>query len=283
MSISRSAFVALLVSQAGYREGHDPDGTWNNVQRFSAETPGLTWSQGMPYCATFQAWGAHKLGADTMWPMTASCYTAVQWWQDHARWTQYPVLGGPFYLGPGGSSHTGVVTAYGPGWIETIEANTNDTGAYQGNGVYVRKRPRTGAGSPFGYGVPAFIGGTISADPGLPGTYLPEAHVTPEMPQVPTVHLAHILAAARRDPDLPQGGTTYPTEVRIVESALQGEGMLAAVYASDGSWGTKTKPAYAAWQRSGLGGGYSGAAADGYPGMDSLRRLGARHRFTVLA
>ncbi|PKV83881.1 peptidoglycan-binding protein [Streptomyces sp. TLI_146] len=92
------------------------------------------------------------------------------------------------------------------------------------------------------------------------------------------VSLAHVVAAARRDPGLPQGGTTYKAEVLVVERALRDEGLLSATWV-DGSFGTKTKTAYAAWQRRC---GYSGPDADGIPGRDSLTRLGARHGFTVV-
>ncbi|WP_371650151.1 MULTISPECIES: peptidoglycan-binding protein [unclassified Streptomyces] len=92
------------------------------------------------------------------------------------------------------------------------------------------------------------------------------------------VSLAHVVAAARRDPGLPQGGTTYKAEVLVVERALQAEGLLSATWV-DGSFGTKTKTAYSAWQRRC---GYSGPDADGIPGRDSLTRLGARHGFTVV-
>ncbi|WHM40278.1 endolysin [Streptomyces sp. BPTC-684] len=98
------------------------------------------------------------------------------------------------------------------------------------------------------------------------------------VPPQPKVSLAHVVAAARRDPGLPQGGTTYKAEVLVVERALQAEGLLSAAWV-DGSFGTKTKTAYAAWQRRC---GYSGPDADGIPGRDSLTRLGARHGFTVV-
>ncbi|MGP9022515.1 peptidoglycan-binding domain-containing protein [Streptomyces sp. BR1] len=92
------------------------------------------------------------------------------------------------------------------------------------------------------------------------------------------VSLAHVIAAANRDPGLPQGGTTYKADVLIVERALNAEGLLGAAWV-DGSFGTKTKTAYAAWQKRC---GYSGADADGIPGRDTLTRLGARHGFTVV-
>lgn len=87
-----------------------------------------------------------------------------------------------------------------------------------------------------------------------------------------------MLAASRRDPGLKQGGTTHPADVKLVEAALVKEGLLAASYAGDGSFGTKTVAAYKAWQKRC---GYTGSAADGYPGMASLTKLGKRHGFTV--
>lgn len=95
----------------------------------------------------------------------------------------------------------------------------------------------------------------------------------------PKVSLAHVVAAARRDPGAAQGHTTYKSEVLLVERALKAEGLLAASYV-DGSFGTKTVAAYAAWQHR-LG--YSGSAADGIPGKTSLQKLGAKHGFTVTA
>jgi hypothetical protein len=99
-------------------------------------------------------------------------------------------------------------------------------------------------------------------------------------PAKPKVSVAHVIAAARRDPPAAQGHTTYKAEVLLVEKALRAEGLLPAEYV-DGSFGSKTISAYARWQRSPAGGGYTGADADGIPGKSSLRLLGARHGFTV--
>jgi len=96
----------------------------------------------------------------------------------------------------------------------------------------------------------------------------------------PKVSLAHIIAAARKDPPAAQGHTTYKAEALLVEKALKAEGLLSSEYV-DGSFGSKTVTAYARWQRSPAGGGYTGTDADGIPGKASLRLLGARHGFTV--
>ncbi|MET9425642.1 N-acetylmuramoyl-L-alanine amidase [Streptomyces sp. NPDC006540] len=94
----------------------------------------------------------------------------------------------------------------------------------------------------------------------------------------PVVDLSNVIAAARRDPGLRQGGTTHAADVKLVEAALRKAGYLAAAYASDGSYGTATRTAYAKWQRA-LG--YSGSDADGVPGRASLTKLGAKYGFGV--
>lgn len=183
MALSRTAYVNLLRDQSGYHEGRDPSGNWNNQQKFSPAVPGLEWSQGQAWCHVFVSWGADELNARDTIPITASCAAGVAWWKKRNRWTDYPVLGAPFYMGSVGQDHVGVVYRYDADSIWTIEGNTNTNGSYQGDGVYHRVRPRRGAGSPYGYGVPDFTEGTISADPALGGT---GAASVPEQPVKPT-------------------------------------------------------------------------------------------------
>lgn len=105
----------------------------------------------------------------------------------------------------------------------------------------------------------------------------PRPPATPA-PATPTVSLSKLLKAARTDP--PKSGTPVSYGgVETVETALVDEGLLARAY-GDGHWGTSTTPAYAKWQRRC---GYTGAAADGNPGMASLRSLGLKHGFKVVA
>jgi hypothetical protein len=96
----------------------------------------------------------------------------------------------------------------------------------------------------------------------------------------PKVSLAHVVYAAKHDPAAAQGHTSCKAEVLLVEKALKAEGFLSSQYV-DGSFGTLTVTAYARWQRSPAGGGYVGSAADGIPGSASLKRLAAKHGFTV--
>ncbi|MER7755850.1 peptidoglycan-binding protein [Kitasatospora sp. NPDC097643] len=92
-----------------------------------------------------------------------------------------------------------------------------------------------------------------------------------------TVSTAHVVAAARTDPGAEQGHRTYGSEAAIVEQALADEGLLEQRWV-DGSFGSRTVAAYAAWQRRC---GYSDSDADGIPGPESLHRLGAARGFTV--
>ncbi|WP_406201607.1 peptidoglycan-binding protein [Kitasatospora sp. NBC_01560] len=97
------------------------------------------------------------------------------------------------------------------------------------------------------------------------------------LPSPRRVSLAHVVAAARTDPGAEQGHQTYGGEVRIVEQALADEGFLEQRWV-DGSLGTRTVQAYAAYQRS-LG--YAGTDANGIPGQRSLQELGQRRGFDV--
>lgn len=257
MTSTREQFVNLLKSQAGYHEGRDANGNWNNIQKYSEQTPDLTWSDGQPWCAVFEAWGAHQVKMDALWPMTASCALAVAWWKKQRRFTEYPVLGGPFYMGPGGGDHTGVVWKYDADTIWTVEGNTNDNGSYQGDGVYLRQRPRRGAGSPYGYGVPAYKEGTVSADPYLGGTY--SAAVKSPVTYEPYPGES-FFKAGRRSPII------AAMHARLV---AVGCGHYQSTANAD-VWGSGDVASYEAWQRH-LG--YSGNDANGIPGRTSWDEL----------
>lgn len=107
----------------------------------------------------------------------------------------------------------------------------------------------------------------LGSKPGIPGPTQPPA------PSKPVVSLSRLVDAAHRDPGAAQGATTHPADVKPVEAALAKLGHLSYSYAGDGSFGSLTVAAYAAFQRS-LG--YSGSDADGIPGATSLRALGDR-------
>jgi hypothetical protein len=124
------------------------------------------------------------------------------------------------------------------------------------------------------------VRGNSHVDPGPMPDLFAHAPVTPAKPPTPVkpkVSLAHVVYAARHDPQAAQGHTSYRAEVLLVEKALHAEGLLATQYV-DGSFGTKTVTAYAALQRRY---DYSGSAADGIPGKASLAKLGNAHGFIV--
>jgi len=103
--------------------------------------------------------------------------------------------------------------------------------------------------------------------------------VTPT-PVKPKVDLSLIVSAAKTDPGAKQGHVTYMTGTNLVEDALVKEGFLSKTYAHDGSFGSTTVAAYKKWQ---LKLGYTGSDADGIPGSTSLKKLGAKHGFDVVA
>ncbi|WP_055693361.1 N-acetylmuramoyl-L-alanine amidase [Streptomyces prasinopilosus] len=111
-----------------------------------------------------------------------------------------------------------------------------------------------------------------------PATPKPAAPKPLPKPTKPTVDLSQLVAAAKSNPAAKGTPVTY-SGVRTVEAALVDAGLLAKKY-SDGHYGTTTVTAYATWQRR-LG--YTGKDADGIPGRTSLKRLGDKYGFRVVA
>jgi len=173
-----------------------------------------------------------------------------------AKWPPYPTsygtAGGQRMTGAQWSSFRGVC-----GHMHVPENDHGDPGAIDFAGLLERARAVAGATVP------------------------PAAPPPPAPAGRPVVSLAHIRAAQRRDPGLPQGGTTYKAEALVVEDALYRAGLLAKRWV-DGSLGSRTLPAVSAWQeRCGFRGRQLGQPADGYFGKDSLTRLGKAYGFDV--
>lgn len=95
-------------------------------------------------------------------------------------------------------------------------------------------------------------------------------------PELPAISFPNIIDAAHHDPTAPQGHAQHPHDVLPVERALCDNNMLNSAWI-DGSFGTKTIAAYAAWQRFC---GYRGNDADGIPGPATLTALSHNH-FTI--
>lgn len=159
--------IAVARSQVGYREGY-AEGGWTNVVRYADEVPGLSGYQGQSWCMTFTSWVAMRAGVPSLFPRGVDCSAGVAWFTAASRWSWYPAIGAQVFYGTSGQDHTGIVYAYDATYIWTIEGNTNDNGSTEGDGVYLRKRKRADA-IVYGYGLPAYQEGIITADTALKG------------------------------------------------------------------------------------------------------------------
>lgn len=156
--------VSTARAQVGYHEGFS-GGHWNNIEKYAGEVPGLAWANGQPWCAVFVSWVALKSGAAALYPRTASCDVAGAWFKKDGRWSEYPAIGAQVFFGTASDfQHTGIVVGYDADNITTVEGNTNTSGSAEGDGVYLKTRPRRSA-FVVGYGYPRFPEGIVSADP----------------------------------------------------------------------------------------------------------------------
>ena len=151
------AHVQQIIDRAardvGFCEGPNNDspfGRWYGVPN-------------QPYCAMWLSFVFFESGA----PQPASCskgyaYTpaGAAWFQEQGRWGQAPQPGAHVFFRFGGPRihHVGLVVGVGPGYIDTIEANTSQGKAgsqRDGGGVWRRRR----AAGIVGYGYPHLDGG----------------------------------------------------------------------------------------------------------------------------
>lgn len=263
--------IDVARAEIGYQEGWS-SGHWNNDQKFSPAVEGLEWSNYQAWCHTFVSWAFQEAGAEGLAPVTASCAEGVGWYEDRDRFSEYPVIGGPVYFGDGGGAHVGICIAYTDSTITSIEGNTNDSGSSEGDGVYLKARPRH-SDYVYGYGIPAFPEGVVLADPAWKG----RRGVT---------FFAHEASEA----DLPDGHgddgsrtafAPFPGEswfknapdsplITAMGRRLVDEGCSAYEDGPGPQWTTSDRRSYARWQRKR---GYTGRDADGWPGRDSWNAL----------
>ncbi|MFI1736273.1 hypothetical protein [Streptomyces sioyaensis] len=282
-------------AEAGYREGYS-NGHYNNHQKYSPAVPGLEWSQNQAWCETFQSWAFQQAHEKSLAPVTASCVTAVNWYKSEGRFSYYPAIGALAFFGPGGGEHVGLVYKYDADNAYTIEGNTNDNGSIEGNGVYMKTRPRRD-GFLYGYGLPAFTEGVVTADPGLkdkPGfTYQATASsgaagsppTTPVETALPWVSSNQLIWAATHSVDqqraVEPGNSNPADDVGLVQDALE-KVMGVAVGDPHGVFDAETQTLYDTFRKDKLG--YSAADAMGSPGTKSLIELGKRSKlFNVRA
>ncbi|WP_078657954.1 peptidoglycan-binding protein [Streptomyces rimosus] len=267
--------IRIAKAENGYREGRS-GGHWNNKQKYSGAVPGLEWSDYQAWCATFVSWVAMQAGLASLYPRTASCATGVNWFRQRERFTDYPVLGGQVFYGSGGGTHTGIVYRYTRDYVFTIEGNTNDSGSAEGDGVYLKKRPRKSSYI-YGYGIPDFAEGVVLADPRWKG-------------RKGVVYFGQEASEA----DLPKGGsTTSPpaTKPVIIDGKGYGPGakgdhitelgrMLVRAGCSaytEGPGPDWTSADTESMRRYQLKIGDTGVDANGIPGPKQLARLRREH------
>ncbi|WP_020389445.1 peptidoglycan-binding protein [Kribbella catacumbae] len=228
-------------------------------------------TDGLAWCATFLVAG-WKVNKVPLVPGTNSAFTPSMQngFKNAGRLHNSPRAGDVGFLFDkelGRIAHVFFVERVVGDFVKTIEGNTNLDGGRQGVGVFRHSRRWAGGATMIrGFGRPDYK----AAPAPRPGRVM----------AMPVVSLAAVVAAARKDPPGPDGAISHPAAVRIVEAALMAEGLLSSTFAKDGSYGTVTIKAYAQWQRK-LG--FSGADADGVPGMESLKKLGLQHGFKVVA
>ncbi|MEV6702151.1 hypothetical protein AB0M68_34245 [Streptomyces sp. NPDC051453] len=78
----------------------------------------------------------------SLYPRTASVYTAMQWFKNAGRWGAYPAIGCQVIYGTSGSAHTSICYAYDATYMYTYEGNTSLSNDANGNKVMARKRAR---------------------------------------------------------------------------------------------------------------------------------------------
>lgn len=276
MANNSTDLIAWEKSYVGFKEGV------NNANPFAAMAG---FPNNQEWCDTFQSAARDQVGIRV--PSGANsnnCGASLAAFQKVGRSTFYPGVGFQVFYGNGGGGHTGLVYRYDATYIYAIEGNESDQ-------VELTQRLRTDP-YVFAYGVPFFDENLDSADSawngkwGNPASQPPSAAPTPTTPPVapaaptgePWVYLGQLEQGIAYGLNHATGDRDYCwPEVLAVEHSLNMEGLLDDRYV-DGAWGTSTTTAYAGWQRR-LG--YTGADADGNPGIASLSKLGAKYGFRV--
>ncbi|QBZ73389.1 endolysin [Streptomyces phage Heather] len=266
--------VDIATGEVGYHEGRS-NGHWNNDQKYSDETPGLEWSDYQAWCATFISWCAMKAKVADLFPRTASCATGVAWFRNKGRFSAYPAVGAQIFYGSGGGTHTELCIGYDADNVYSIGGNTNLDGSPEGDGVY-RKTHARRSDYVYGYGYPAFPGGSVSADPDAAkygyrvkatATVADVADPKPDAPKPTTP------AKPKYEPF--PGASWFKKNPKSPLVTAMGKRLVAVGCSAykDGpgpQWTEADRKSYAKWQRKN---GYTGADADGWPGKSTWDKL----------
>ncbi|MGW2864303.1 LysM peptidoglycan-binding domain-containing protein [Streptomyces sp. NPDC001205] len=163
-----SNVLSIAKAEVGYQAERAPGERPSGHQKYSGQVPGLEWSNYQPWCATWVSWVAMKAGVASLYPRTASVWTAMQWFKQRSRWSEFPAVGAQVIYGTTGSTHTGICYAFDETWIYVYEGNTSLENNANGNKVMARQRRRRDA-YVHGYGLPEFTEGIVTADPSKKG------------------------------------------------------------------------------------------------------------------
>jgi hypothetical protein len=94
---------------------------------------------GHPWCAAFVSWCLRQAGLLEL-PKGAAAVRNWQAWRGVAP-VKLPRRGDlMFWLNPDLTGHIGFVAGVGPGWVRTIEGNTNAAGSREGTHVQEKRR-----------------------------------------------------------------------------------------------------------------------------------------------
>lgn len=273
MSTQVEAILSTAAAEVGQHEKY-AGGHWVNDSKYTrwyGRIPGYGQDgYGYPWCAVFVTWVAHKAGHAGLYPKTAGCATAVNWFKNKGRFSAYPAIGAQVFFGKGGGTHTGIVYDYDADYIYTYEGNTNASGSAEGDGVYRKKRARRDA-YVYGYGYPEFAEGIKSADP----AYKDEAPAKAPAPSTPSWDGKSFPGAGAF-----RLGQSHPA-VTVLGQRLIAHGYGRFYKVGPGPvFGQADKDATQAFQKAQ---GWSGSDADGYPGAETWKRLMAAPKSTIVA
>ncbi|MFC0040676.1 CHAP domain-containing protein [Actinomadura rayongensis] len=154
MTYTTDAAIRVAEGEIGYREKPVNDTKYNHW------LGAIEGSYRYAWCASFLSWVADRADgrANTDYPRTAGCFTAVDWFRGKGRFGSSPHVGDWVFYGPGGGTHVEMVVAVGSSTITTIGGNTSgslDGEYFNGDGVY-RKNVDRGSGRIYGYGRPGY-------------------------------------------------------------------------------------------------------------------------------
>jgi hypothetical protein len=271
--LSLAKVLSTAQGEVGYHEGKS-GGHWNNDQKYSGAVPGLEWSNYQAWCATFVSWVALQAGEAANFPRTASCATGVSWFRNKGRFSTYPAVGAQVFFGNGGGSHTEIVVSYDADYVYTVGGNTNVNGSAEGDGVYEKKRARRDAYL-YGYGYPAYSGGSVSADPDA-AKYGYKVKATGKLADVTGSTTKPSTPSKPKPTYEPFPGAAFfkgkpkSAIVTAMGKRLVAVGCSAYKVGPSAQWGDADKASYAKWQRKS---GYTGADADGWPGKTTWDAL----------